>query len=52
MEKKKYVKPVVKKVKLAMDEAVLSQCKAFAGEPSGKGNKSCGHPQCKTTYGS
>jgi|GEM_PF-1529392 len=53
-QKKHYEKPFVKKVKLAIDEAVLQPCKGGYGDNAGKGGppKYCGHPGCKNTYGS
>jgi len=46
--KKGYTKPVIKKVKLVMDEAVLAGCKVTPVSP-GKGRKNCSHSGCKTT---
>ncbi len=51
-KKKQYQKPSIKKVKLELDEAVLTGCKRFSGDTGGSGNKYCGHNACKTTYAS
>ena len=45
--KKTYKKPKVTQVRLEIGEAVLAGCKAFVGDPAGKGNKTCDHPGCK-----
>lgn len=43
--KKKYSKPMIKKVKLVMDEAVLAGCK-IAADP-GKNARTCASPACR-----
>jgi hypothetical protein len=50
--KKDYKKPEITQVKLEIDEVVLQACKHFAGDSTGKGNKSCGTNSCKLTFGS
>ena len=50
--RKPYQRPQVTQVKLEMEEAVLQACKATASDASGKKNKVCGHPGCKSTLGS
>lgn len=47
-----YQRPQITRVRLEMEEAVLQACKASPGAPDGRGNKWCGHPQCKNTFGS
>lgn len=51
-KKKFYQKPLIQQVKLILDEAVLQACKTTYGSETGKGNKGCGHPQCKVSLGS
>jgi hypothetical protein len=50
--RKQYKKPEISHVSLAMDEVVLAGCKMSQGDPAGKGNKYCGHGQCKKYMGS
>jgi hypothetical protein len=50
--RKPYVKPQIYRVKLETGEAVLQGCKSRMGDPAGKMNRVCGHPGCKTTFGS
>lgn len=50
--RKHYKKPQVSQIKLEIEEAVLSNCKTVPDDPSGVGNKWCGHNQCKGTFGS
>ena len=50
--RKTYRKPSITRVKLEMEEAVLQTCKSRPGDSAGRGNKWCGHSQCKTTFGS
>lgn len=50
--RKPYQTPLVTQVKLEVEEAVLQACKANNSDRSGKKNKVCGHPGCKTTLGS
>jgi len=50
--RKPYTKPQITRVKLHIEEAVLQPCKGSQGDPAGKNNKWCGHPGCKTTFGS
>ncbi len=47
-----YKKPKLNRIKLEIEEAVLTFCKTVQGDPSGVGNKYCGHNQCKATFGS
>ena len=49
--RKSYKKPQLTRVKLHLEEAVLQPCKGFDRDPAGKSNKYCGHPGCKTTFG-
>ncbi|MBI4845529.1 MAG: hypothetical protein HY810_03530 [Candidatus Omnitrophica bacterium] len=49
--KKAYNKPVVKKVKLFTEEAVLAACKT-APAAVGKNTRTCSASACKTTLGS
>ena len=49
--RKPYQRPQVTQVKLEMEEAVLQACKASSAGKA-KGNRQCGHPGCKTTFGS
>ena len=51
-DRKAYVKPEISQVKLEIKEAVLQGCKSSPGDPAGKLNQWCGHPGCKTTFGS
>lgn len=50
--RKHYKKPEISRVSLAMDEVVLAGCKTTQGDLAGKGNKFCGHGQCKSNFGS
>jgi hypothetical protein len=50
--RKHYQKPKINQVELAMDEAVLTNCKWDAADTSGKNSKGCGFAACKTTFGS
>lgn len=52
--KKKYSKPVIKKVKLSIDEVVLGGCKVTNGDTSGSqaASKYCGHPSCARSLAS
>ena len=50
--KREYQKPQLERVKLVLDEVVLSNCKAVMNDPAGVGNKYCGHNQCKGVFGS
>lgn len=50
--RKAYERPLVKEVRLEVEEAVLAACKTQPTDSSGKSTKTCSHKQCKGTYGS
>jgi hypothetical protein len=50
--RKPYFKPIVKEVKLEVEEAVLAACKSQPTDSSGKNAKVCGTAACKNTFGS
>ena len=47
-----YKKPQINRIKLEIEEAVLTGCKTSINPDAGRGNKYCGHAQCKKTIGS
>lgn len=49
--RKAYKKPQITQVELKTEEAVLQACKRNDTETA-VGNKVCGHPGCKDTFGS
>lgn len=50
-KKKKYEAPKIRKIELAVEEAVLAGCKT-QGTQVGRVNKWCLHSQCKRDLGS
>ncbi|MBW2063624.1 MAG: hypothetical protein JRJ03_01705 [Deltaproteobacteria bacterium] len=44
--RKPYARPVIERVRLEMEEAVLQACKVNAAEPS-RVKRNCTHPACK-----
>ena len=50
--KKTYQKPTITQVKLEIEECLLSGCKHFDGDSTGKNAKHCGTSSCKTDFGS
>ena len=50
--RKSYQRPQLERVKLVLEEAVLSFCKANAGDPAGKKGAGCSVSQCQNTHGS
>ncbi len=51
MNRKPYAKPVLRRVELAVEEAVLAACKTQRWQPA-RGRKWCVHPWCKRRLGS
>jgi hypothetical protein len=50
--RKPYERPLVKEVRLEVEEAVLAACKSTPTDSSGKNAKVCGTQACKNTFGS
>ena len=50
--KKPYQKPQLERVKLVLDEAVLSACKTAGGDTDGKKGGGCSIASCKYVIGS
>ena len=50
--KRPYEPPVIGRIVMIVEESLMTPCKVTNGDPAGTGNKTCGHNQCKVTFGS